>query len=153
MAQAIMPALMIGGGLLSASGQMTAANAKAAELRYEADQLDVQAGLKRATSQRQAIDEKRQATLALSRGLAVSAASGGGADDPTVVNALSGIAGEGEYRALTQLYNGEETARGMEAEAAAKRRGASSTQSAGRLSALGTVLSTGASVYDRYGGK
>lgn len=151
MAQAIPAILMVGGSILSAGGQITSANAKAADLRLQAAQLETQAGLKRATSQREAIDQKRQARLAFSRGLAVAAASGGGADDPTVVNTLAGIEGEGEYRALTALYNGEETARGMEAEAAAARRGASSVKKAGILGAAGTVLSAGASMFDRYG--
>lgn len=151
MGQAIMPIMMIGGGLLSAGGKISEANAKAADLRFQAEQLEAQAGLKRATSQREAIEQKREARLAQSRGLAVAAASGGGADDPTVVNILAGIEGEGEYRALTALYNGEETARGMEAQAGANRRSASSVKKAGLLGAAGTVLSTGASLFDRYG--
>jgi hypothetical protein len=151
MAQAIPLALTVAGTALSAGGSIIGANAEAKELRSEAAQLEAQAGLERASSHRQAIEERRQARLAASRGLAVAAASGASADDPTVVNALAGIEGEGEYRALTALYNGEEQARGMEAQAAANRRGAKSTKKAALFNAAGTVLSAGSTLYDRYG--
>jgi hypothetical protein len=151
MAQAIPLALLAAGTALSAGGSILGANSEAAALRSQAAQLDAQAGLERASSQRQAIDEKRQAKLAASRGLAIAAASGGGADDPSVVNALAGIEGEGEYRALTALYNGDQTALGMEDEAKAKRAGAKSVKTAGYLKAAGSILSSGASIYDRYG--
>ncbi len=150
MASAIPVALMAAGSLLSAGGSNIGANSEAKELRSQAAQLDAQAGLERASSQRAAIDEKRQARLLASRGLAVAAASGGGADDPSVVNALAGIEGEGEYRALTALYNGDQTASGMEADAAAKRRGAKSVKTAGWMKAGGSILSAGSSIADRY---
>ncbi len=150
MASAIPVALMAAGSLLSAGGSIIGANSEAKELRSQAAQLDAQAGLERASSQRAAIDEKRQARLLASRGLAVAAASGGGADDPSVVNALAGIEGEGEYRALTALYNGDQTASGMEADAAAKRRGAKSVKTAGWMKAGGSILSAGSSIADRY---
>jgi hypothetical protein len=151
MAQAIPLALTLGGAALSAGGSIIGANAEAKEMRSEAAQLEAQAGLERASSQRQAIEERRQARLAASRGLAVAAASGASVDDPTVVNTLARIEGEGEYRALSALYNGDETADGMEAEAAAKRRGAKSTKKASYVSAAGSILSAGSSLYDRYG--
>lgn len=151
MAHAIPLGLALAGGALSAGSTIIGAKAEARELRREAVQLETQAGQERASSQRQAIDERRQARLAQSRGLAVAAASGAGADDPTVVNLLAGIEGEGEYRALSALYSGEESARGMEAEAAARRRGAKATKRAGLVKAAGTIISSGASLYDRYG--
>lgn len=150
MAQAIPAVLTVGGAALSAGGSIIAANSKAKELRREADQLDAQAGLDRASSQRQAMDERRSARLLQSTGLARAAASGGGADDPTVVNLLAGIEGEGEYRALTAMYEGEEEARGKEAQAAANRRGAKATKKAGLIGAAGTILSAGGSMFNRY---
>lgn len=153
MAQAIPIALAVGGAALSAGGSIIGANAEAKELRAEATQLDTQAGLERAASHRQAIDERRQARLAASRGLAVAAASGASADDPTVVNALARIEGEGEYRALSAMYSGEESARGMEADAEARRRGAKTTKTVGALQAAGSILSAGGSLYGKYGSR
>lgn len=151
MAHAIPIGLAVAGAALSAGGSIISANSEAKELRREAVQLETNAGLERASSQRRAMEERRQAGLAASRGLAVAAASGGGVDDPTIVNLLAGIEGEGEYRALTALYEGEESARGMEAEAAARRRGAKSTKTAGLIKAGSTILSAGSSLYGRYG--
>jgi hypothetical protein len=63
---------------------------------------------------------QRRTDLLASRALAVAAASGGGASDPTVVNTIAGIAQEGAYRKAVALYRGDEEARKltMQAEAA-----------------------------------
>ncbi len=152
MAQMIPLGLTIAGTALSAGGSILGANSEAKEMRREANQLEANAGLERASSQRAAMEERRQARLAASRALTVAAASGGGVDDPTVLNALAGIEGEGEYRALSALYEGNESASGMEAEAQARRRGAKSTKRAGLIKAGSSILSSGSSLYDRYGG-
>lgn len=151
MAQAILPAMMVAGAGMSAAGTIIGANSEAKALRSQANQLEAQAGLTRATSQREAMNDRRNAELVGSRGLALAAASGGGADDPTVVNMLADIAGEGEYRALTALYNGDQEALGMEAQAKANRKGAKATKTAALFKAGGTILSAGESMYDRYG--
>ena len=85
------------------------------------------------------------------RALAVAAASGGGADDPTVVNAIAGIDGEGEYRALTRLYEGDQEALSKEAQADANRRGAKATKKAALFKAAGSILSAGSGLADKYG--
>jgi hypothetical protein len=151
MAHMIPIGLAVAGTALSAGGSIIGANSEAKEMRREAAQLEANAGLERASSQRAAMDERRQAKLAQSRGLAVAGKSGAGIDDPTVVNLMAGIEGEGEYRALSALYEGEESARGMEADAAARRRGAKSTKTAGLIKAGSTILQGGSSMYDRFG--
>lgn len=153
MAQALVAlplALTVLGGAASAGGSILSANADAKELNLQADQLSAQAGTERATAQRRAMEERRQARLVSSRALSLAAA-GGGADDPSVVNNLANIAGEGEYRALTALYEGNDAAASMEADAAARRRGAKSVKTAGLIKAGTTILSTGASLFSRYG--
>jgi hypothetical protein len=153
MAQALvaLPLVMtVLGGAAQAGGTILSSNAQARELNLQADQLSTQAGSEHATSQRRAMEERRQARLASSRALALSAA-GGGADDPSVINAIAGIDQEGEYRALTALYEGNDAAAGLEAEAAARRRGAKSTKTAGLIKAGSTILSAGSSLYSRYG--
>lgn len=151
MAQMIPLALAVAGSALSAGGTILGSQSEGRELNMQANQLDVAAGTERASSQRAAIDERHQAKLLNSRALAVAGASGGGIDDPTVINTMAGISQEGEYRALTALYNGNEAAAGMEADAAAKRRGAKSVKTAGLIKAGGTILSAGSSLYGRYG--
>lgn len=154
MAQALVAlplALTAIGGAAQAGGTILSANSQANEYRLQAGQLDTQAGAERATSQRRAMEERRQARLVGSRAQALAAASGGGADDPSVVNAIAGIEGEGEYRALTALYEGNDAAAGLEAEAVARRRAAKDVKTAGLIKAGGTILSAGSSLYDRYG--
>lgn len=60
-----------------------------------------------ASSQRDAMEEKRRAKLLASRALAVA---GGGASDPTVMNVIADIEGEGAYRAAMEIYGGESQA-------------------------------------------
>lgn len=152
MAQAIPLALMAAGTAVSAAGTIGGANAEAKELRTEAGQLDQQAGQDRASSQRTGAEQKRQAKLLQSRALAVAGASGGGVNDPTVVNILANLEGEGEYRMLTALYEGEEEARSKELQAAARRREAKNVKKAALFNAAGQVLQAGATMYTRFGG-
>jgi hypothetical protein len=102
------------GTLIGAGGQIYAGLAADQAGASEAKQLRYAAGAARASSQRAAVEERRQARLLQSRGLAVAAASGGGASDVTVVNTLADVAKEGEYRALSALYEGNERAVGYE---------------------------------------
>ena len=153
-------------------GQATrAANAAQAQ-QYEyqarlgeraAEVKEQEAGQARASSQREAVDERKQGERIASRVQAVSAASGGGALDPTVIDILGRTGAEGEYRALSALYGGEERARGLEYGAAIDRsRGsadlsaATASRQAGRragqlgyLSGAGTLLEGGAALASR----
>ena len=151
MAAALPVALAVGGTLLKAGSTIMSSRAEAKQLKGQAKQLEAQAGTERASSQRRAIEDRRQARLATSRGLAVAAASGAGADDPTVVNMMADLEGEGEYRALASLYEGEEQARSLQAEAVARRTEAKNTKRAGLINAAGTILSSASSMAGKYG--
>lgn len=108
--------------------------------KEEAKQLERRAGSERASSQRSAAEQKREARLVQSRALALAASSGAGASDPTIVNMMADIEGEGEYRALTELYVGEERARGDEAAAKARRREGKVARNLGYLKAASTIF-------------
>jgi hypothetical protein len=150
-AEAIPIGLTLAGAGLSAGGSMISADAEASELRYQANQLDAQAKNDRATAQRRASEERRQARLAGSRALALAAASGGGADDPSIVNLIADLEGEGEYRALSAMFEGETEARSKEEQAMANRRGAKTAKTVGGLKAAASIIGAGSSLYDRYG--
>lgn len=140
-------AAAIGGTLLDAGGTILGSRSQAKDLKRQANQFDDMAGNTRASSQRAAREERRQARLAASRGLAVAAASGGGASDPTVVNMMADLEGEGEYRALSAMYEGETQARQYEAEAKARRKEAKNVKRAGLLKAGSTILSSAAKAF------
>lgn len=146
-------------GARTASAAATSnAQAQAQANEFVAIQHDQQAGQEVAIAQRRALEEKRQSQLLQSRALAVAAASGAGASDPTVVHLISEISGEGAYRAAVALYDGEEKARQLRLKAAASRyegalavAGGEAQASAYRTSALSSLLSGAGTLYTRYG--
>ncbi len=130
----------------------------------QAQALELKAGQERAVSQRAAIEQRRRGALVSSRARSLAAASGAGALDPTVVGIMGDLETETEIRTLTALYEGEETARGLEYGALLERAGGEGQLFAARagarasraaadrsfLTAGGTLISGGASLYDKY---
>lgn len=159
-------ALQIGGSLFSMMGASDAADAaevmgqrarQAADFR--AAQLRSNAGQAIAASQRAGDNEVRRANLLASRALAVAAASGGGASDPTVVKLISNIAGEGTYRRLSAMYEGEERARAMRMQADAASYEGAIAEEAGYMKAdsyrtqgMAGLFKMGGSLFEKYGG-
>lgn len=114
-------ALQAGGGIASESAARKAASARKAAAEFEAQQLEQNAGQVISAAQRQAFETTRTGAYTASRALAVAAASGGGASDPTVMNTISQLASETAYRKSLDLYQGEERARQLRLSAAATR--------------------------------
>lgn len=177
-------ALVIGGvsvGLsLYSSNEAKKAAAKEAELQreggdkrrdaafFEANVLEQQATARIAAGQRDALDQTRTAKLAVSRAVALGAASGGGVStSPTVLNIVGGIAKEGAYNSARALYQAEESARLLRLEAFEKRRLGEFGQVGGNLQALAaeergkaaqfggyaTAVGTVGGLYGKYGGR
>lgn len=142
--------MMAAGSVLSAAGQYQAGRARKAADYFEAGQLEQNAGQVQASSQRSAMEQERQGKLIQSRALAMAASSGGGASDPTVVRIMANLAGETQYRKMTDLYEGEERARQMRLQAAADRVSGDQAEMAGYLGAAGTAIG-GVSMASKYG--
>ncbi len=128
--------------VLGFAGQWKEGNEAKAAANFRASQLEQQAGQSRAAAQREAIEKRRQANLAGSR---LQALAGGDAVELAV-----GIAGEGEYRALSSLYEGENRAVGLEQAAEAERYSGSQRQRSARFGAITGALGKGATMYDKY---
>lgn len=150
----------------NASARAAKAAAKQAKKagKYESQQYTQQANAERATAQRQSIEERRASRIAQSRAIAVAAASGGGASDPTVTKIVGDLAADGEYNALSALYSGEEAARGLEMAgagslyegnnaASAYRARANAYRNAARGTAIGTALDGMGTFFEKYGGE
>lgn len=135
-------ALVAIGSVVQAGGTIAAGNAARREGNFRARQLEQAAGQERATSQRAAIEETRKADLAISRAQALGAASGAGAADVGMTNIIKGIAGQGEYNALTALFEGEERARGLKLQADTARLQGKQARKAAVVSAIGNTIST-----------
>lgn len=153
----------VAGTLLEYQGGMAASkNAKVAGQRnraakeVEATTLRQRAGEEIAVSQQRAIEEKRRAGLVASRVLAVAR---GGATDPTVINLLANISGEGAYRAAVRIYEGKEAARGLKNQANASAYEGELAEEAGNFqsyayknAAKASLLKGVGSMFDSYGG-
>lgn len=148
MAVAPMLIMMAASAAVSIIGQQQAAKAEQAGLDYQAKQMEVKAGQDRATAQRQGMEEQRQARLANSR---VQALAGGGGADESVMNLTANIAGEGEYNALTSLYEGEQSALGREMQGAGLRMEGKAKRRAANWKSASTVMSTASSMFGSYG--
>jgi len=161
-AQAI-PAVL---SIVSAAGKSDAgSNAEQVGLQqqaarqYEAAQLRVNAGQSIAASQRAAEEQRRQGMLVQSRAIALAAAGGGGVTDPGIITVLSRNAGEIAYRSAVALYEGEDKARSLNAEAAAREYSGEMAAEAGRdrkkasmTSAFGDLIKGGSSLFQSFGG-
>ena len=164
--------LAIGATAISTVGTIVSANDAAAAERaagknarevgdWQAAQLRQQAGQERAAAQHQAENERHKGELAISRARALAAGSGGGAGDPTVMKIYGDLAAEGEMNAQSVLWDGDEAAKGLEAQAAAaqyegeaayesSRTASRALKRAGYLSAAGNLLAGGSDFYTKY---
>ena len=130
--------------------------AQRAAKEREAEQLDQNAVQTVAAAQRKAMEEKRRGDLVASRALAIAAA-GGGASDKSVVNIISDLKGEGSYRAMLAMYEGEDRARLMREQGKLTRfegeqlfEAGKAKKRAANVMALGETVSGAASMYTKY---
>lgn len=92
-----------------------------------------------ALAQAEARDKRREATLANSRNLAVAAASGAGASDPTVTEIMTDVEAQGTYNALTEMYKGELARKGLYQEASATKISGNNAMTSSIFEAAGTI--------------
>lgn len=130
------------GGIAQGNAAAEAAQQQAA---YQAKIAEMKGKEEFAAGQRRMLDVRRQKEMALSTLQARAAAGGGDTTDPTVVNLGAGIEGQGEYKALTEFYKGENAQRGyQDAAAGAIWQGdvtAANAQSSALWGAAGSLLS------------
>lgn len=117
---AVGTALQAGGDFMGAYSHIQYGQQAAQASNFQAEQLRQQAGQAQAASQRDAYSVQREADYTASHALAVAAASGGGASDPTVIDLIARNAGEFAYRKSVALYQGNDRARLLNMQADAK---------------------------------
>ena len=103
-------AIQAGGTALSAYGKYRGGKSAKARAKFEAKQMEANANKAISVSQREAQEIDREGRIQASRALAVAAASGGGASDPTVMNIMGDLAGGTDYLKSVALYEGKERA-------------------------------------------
>lgn len=138
--------LTIAGHLSASSAARAAGRAQREAANYSAAQLEANAGQQQAAAQRAAAEEIRKSIMLQSRAVAIAAASGGGAVDPTVLALIAGVAGEGQLAAETQIYNGDERARQLREQAKATRYEGELRGAAGEIASRNALLSIGGTI-------
>jgi hypothetical protein len=100
----------LGGTILSAKSQMDQADYQEQLGRVQNQALQQKANQDAASAERTQEQTNRQTQFTLSRDQAISAASGGSATDPSVLNVEGQVAQQGDYNALAALYAGQSKA-------------------------------------------
>lgn len=167
--------LMIAGTVLTSysmyqEGQAAkkAANFEASQLEAVAKQKEANAIATQAMAQRKALEAKREGEITQSRAQAVSAASGGGSLDESIVAIMQNLAKETDYRKRVSLYEGDVKAQEMQYSAAldkwsagAKRQAGKAAAKSATIGAIGTLVAgsamagsseAGKSFFAKYGG-
>ncbi len=139
--------LLVAGTAMTAGGSIMEGNAAEKSSRFTAQQLERNADTEIASSQREAIEERRRTEIMESRVRAVAAAGGGTSTGAGVTEILAKIDNEGEYNALAALYEGRERASGLRAQAAGARVEGKIAKKAGRIRGIGSVLSMGSKLF------
>lgn len=130
----------LAGGAIASEGALQRGRAENDMAQTEAVQLDAKGREEFAAAQQEAFAKRREGRLALSRAQALAAASGGGADDPTIVKLMSGIASEAEYNAGTAVYGGTSRRAGLLDAANNRRKSGQASLLGSRYEAAGQFL-------------
>ena len=128
------------GSLFEPFGHVYAGRASKKAKKAESRQLRRRAGLTRATGQRTAAEDRRESRYVMSAARAKAAAGGGALSDPTMVNLFADIEARGEYNALASLWESEEEALGLEAEAVARKREGRAAEILGYTRAIASIM-------------
>lgn len=135
------------GTLMQTLGHVGAGRAESAMARSEAAQLERVGIAELAMASHASAEEHRQKRLALSRAQLVGAASGAG----RAAGVEGALEAEGQYRALTALWQGEEALAGRQGQAAARRMEGKNARKSGFVRGFGTLASGGSSLLEKYG--
>lgn len=143
---------MLSGTILSAGGRAVAGNATKASLDSQASSYNIAGGQAIASGIQGAIGQRRRAAYVASNAQGLTAASGLTTTGTSAIANIGRIRGEGEYAALTSIYEGEETANQDNYRASLMRAQGQGAQTGGWLSGISTIVSGGGSWYGKYGG-
>lgn len=141
----------IGGTILSAAGAIQQGREMKARYEYEQKVHRQQADEAEASSQRDAIARRREGNFLLSRQRAALAGSGGSLTDPSVIDLMGDTNEQVELAVDTDIYKGQQQAKGYNDAAAVAGVNANSAMQAARLNALGSIFDGVSSMYTRFG--
>lgn len=138
------------GTAVSAAGTLAGGQQASAAAEFEAKQREQQAMEARAISGREALERRKEQRLLASQVQAQAAKTGGGSD-PSILTIFQDIAETGELNVQTELYKGEQRARGFEAAADVARFEGRRAKTASYIGAGSGLLSGASTLYTRHG--
>lgn len=139
----------VGGTLLQAKAGLDQADYQAAVARSEAAALKQKTNEDAAAAERSQITQNRKTDLVQSRLRALAADSGTDATSPDILTTEGRIAQQGQYNALSSLYEGQARARSDTYQSDIDLFKANRIETAAPLTAAGTILSGIGSFADR----
>jgi hypothetical protein len=141
----------VGGTLLQVAGTMQAGREQEARFNYEQKVQQQQADEAEAASQRDAAERYREGRFMLSQQRAAIAGSGGSITDPSVIDLMGDTQGRTTLAAQTDIYKGQQQARGYNDAAKVAGINASNSMSAARLRAGASLFAGVSDMYSRFG--
>lgn len=145
-------ALAVTAGGLEAYGKHKEGQAASKMATFEAGQMEQKGIAEVALGQRKAAEKRREADLLQSRAVAVSAAGGGTSTDASMLNILGDIEAEGEYNALTEMFDAKMRDRDLKTAAKMRRAEGKQARRAGNMAATVSILKTAGSFAGAAGG-
>lgn len=150
---AIAAAMQVGGSMFSALSSFEYGDAAEKAGAINAAELRKRGGLAMASATREAYDVDLQAKYTASRAIALAAASGGGASDPSVVNLIAENAGQAAYKKAVALWEGGEQQRQMQYAADVSEYEGKMKKSQAYQRGISSIMQGGAAaMYGKYGG-
>lgn len=141
----------IGGTILSVQGAMEQGREEKARFQYEQKVAAQQADEAKAASQREAMARYREGRMLLSQQQAAIAGSGGNLTDPSVIDLMDDTKEQVTVAAQTDIYRGEQQARGYNDAAKVAGYNAESAMRAARLNAMSNLFGGVSSMFSRFG--
>lgn len=147
-AMAVILPIVAGG--MGAAGTLLEGGSAAANAKFEEQQLKIKADQEVGLAGAEAARVGRETKLANSRNLALAAASGGGAADPTVLQIMGDVEAEGVRNSLTEMYKGFSRKADLLTQANATRVSGKRARTGSYIGAAGTLLGGLAGGADNY---
>ena len=145
------PVLGALGTVMSVAGTMEEGREQKARFQYDQKVAAQQADEATAASQRDAMARYREGRYLLSQQQAAIAGSGGNLTDPSVMDVMGDTTERVTLAAQTDIYKGEQQARGYNDAAKVAGYNAESAMRAARIKAAGELFSGMSSILSRFG--
>jgi hypothetical protein len=142
---------LIAGTALSAGSKIYGGMRQKEAMDQSASMMNTEATQSVASGIQGAIADRRRATYVASNARARTAASGLTTTGTTAEANVGNIRAQGEYNALTSLYQGQDRAQELNFRAGQLRNEGSASQTAGWIGGISSVLSGGTNFFDKYG--